>query len=132
MHERRKKRAAPIPAAIVLSACAFVFSLAAFAGGGQGVTPAATPASDAGVAVGAQYDSTHVYVAHGDFDAFVASFIATFGGTAAKRSVTNVLPVPSSEEFQPVTSPVGMLSIFAFQTPIPFPFGAERTGYLVT
>jgi predicted enzyme related to lactoylglutathione lyase len=29
-------------------------------------------------------------------------------------------------------TPVGMLSVFAFQTPIPFPFGQERTGYLVT
>jgi predicted enzyme related to lactoylglutathione lyase len=29
-------------------------------------------------------------------------------------------------------SPAGMISIFAFQTPIPFPFGQERTGYLVT
>jgi predicted enzyme related to lactoylglutathione lyase len=27
---------------------------------------------------------------------------------------------------------VGLLSVFAFQTPIPFPFGEERTGYLVT
>jgi predicted enzyme related to lactoylglutathione lyase len=25
-----------------------------------------------------------------------------------------------------------MLSVFAFQTPVPFPFGQERTGYLVT
>jgi hypothetical protein len=29
-------------------------------------------------------------------------------------------------------TPVGALSIFAFQTPIPFPFGQERTGSLVT
>ena len=28
-------------------------------------------------------------------------------------------------------SPVGMLSVFAYQTPIPFPFGQERYGYLV-
>ena len=88
--------------------------------------------SDAGVAVGAQYDSTHVYIASGDFDAFVASFIATFGGHAGKRSVTSVLPVPSSAEFQPVSTPEGLLSIFAYQTPVPFPFGEERTGYLVT
>jgi predicted enzyme related to lactoylglutathione lyase len=31
-----------------------------------------------------------------------------------------------------VFSPVGNLSVFGFKTPIPFPFGAERTGYLVT
>jgi predicted enzyme related to lactoylglutathione lyase len=93
---------------------------------------AAAPARDKGVAVGPQYDSTHVYVAPADLDAFVASFIATFGGQASKASVVNVLPVPSSTEFQYVWSPVGTLSVFAFQTPIPYPFGQERTGYLVT
>ena len=67
-----------------------------------------------------------------DLDAFVDSFAATFGGQPSKRSVTNVLPVPSSTEFQYLWTPVGTLSIFAFQTPIPFPFGEERTGYLVT
>ena len=79
-----------------------------------------------------QYDSTHVYVAPGDLDAFVKSFIATFGGQTSKQSVTNVLPVPSSAEFQYLWTSVGTLSVFAFQTPIPFPFGEERTGYLVT
>jgi predicted enzyme related to lactoylglutathione lyase len=91
-----------------------------------------TTAGDAGVAVGAQYDSTHVYVAPGDLDALVKSVNATFGGQASKLLVTNVLPVPSSTEFQYVWTPVGTLSVFAFQTPIPFPFGEERTGYLVT
>jgi hypothetical protein len=93
---------------------------------------AARSAADAGVAVGAQYDSTHVYVAPRDLDAFVKSLNATFGGQASKLSVTNVLPVPSSTEFQYVWTPVGTLSVFGFQTPIPFPFGEERTGYLVT
>src|SRR5271170_4298633 len=92
----------------------------------------ATNAADADVAVGAQYDSTHVYVAPGDLDALVKSVNATFGGQASKLLVTNVLPVPSSTEFQYVWTPVGTLSVFAFQTPIPFPFGEERTGYLVT
>jgi len=84
------------------------------------------------VAVGPQYDSTHVYVTPGNLNAFVTSFIATFGGTAAKSRVLNVLPVPSSTQFQAVSSPVGVLSVFDYQTPIPFPFGEERTGYLVT
>jgi predicted enzyme related to lactoylglutathione lyase len=90
-----------------------------------------TQVRNSGVAVGAQYDGTHVYVAHSDLDAFVNSFIATFGGKASQPIVTNVLPVPSSAEFQYVMTPAGSLSIFAFQTPIPFPFGQERTGYLV-
>jgi len=28
--------------------------------------------------------------------------------------------------------PVGTISVFGFKTPIPYPFGVERTGYLVT
>jgi len=99
---------------------------------GTGRGQVAAPARDAGVAVGAQYDSTHVYVAPADLDAFVKSVTATFGGQASKLVVTNVLPVPSSTEFQYVWTPVGTMSVFAFETPIPFPFGEERTGYLVT
>jgi predicted enzyme related to lactoylglutathione lyase len=33
---------------------------------------------------------------------------------------------------QLVLTPVGTLSVFGFKTPVPYPFGAERTGYLVT
>jgi hypothetical protein len=33
---------------------------------------------------------------------------------------------------QLVLTPVGTISVFGFKTPIPYPFGAERTGYLVT
>ncbi|MFC3651149.1 VOC family protein [Dyella humi] len=84
------------------------------------------------VAVGAQYDTTHVYIAPGDFDTFVNSFTATFGGKPSKRGTFNVLPVPSSTEGQYVWTPAGTLSTFAFLTPIPYPFGQERTGYLVT
>jgi predicted enzyme related to lactoylglutathione lyase len=84
------------------------------------------------VAVGPEYGTTHVYVAPGAFDALVQSVIATFGGTASKRIVANVSPVPSTTEQQVVLTPVGALSIFAYQTPVPFPFGEERTGYLVS
>ncbi|MCX4169792.1 MULTISPECIES: VOC family protein [Paraburkholderia] len=84
------------------------------------------------VSVGPQYDTTHVYVASQDIDAFVDSFIATFGGTASPRAVFTVTPTPSKTASQYVRTPVGMLSVFAFQTPIPYPFGSERTGYLVT
>jgi hypothetical protein len=84
------------------------------------------------VAVGPQYDSTHVYVAPAELDAFVASFTATFGGHATKPVVATVTPTPSSTQFQYIMSPVGMISAFAYSTPIPYPFGLERTGYLVT
>jgi predicted enzyme related to lactoylglutathione lyase len=62
---------------------------------------------------------------------FIASFTATFGGEAAKPATTTVTPTPSSALFAPILTPVGPLSVFAFTTPIPYPFGAERTGYLV-
>jgi predicted enzyme related to lactoylglutathione lyase len=84
------------------------------------------------VAVGAQYDTTHVYVAPEDFDRFVASLIATFGGTTTKQGVFTVTPTPSSTMSQLVLTPAGSVSVFGFKTPIPYPFGAERTGYLVT
>src|SRR5271163_4185287 len=84
------------------------------------------------VAVGPQYDTTHVYVAPQDFDRFVASLIATFGGTTTKQGVFTVTPTQSSTMSQLVLTPVGTVSVFGFKTPIPYPFGLERTGYLVT
>jgi predicted enzyme related to lactoylglutathione lyase len=84
------------------------------------------------VAVGPQYDTTHVYVAPQDFDRFVASLIATFGGTTTKQGVFTVTPTPSSTMSQLALTPVGSISVFGFKTPIPYPFGLERTGYLVT
>jgi hypothetical protein len=84
------------------------------------------------VAVGPQYDTTHVYVAPQDFDRFVASLIATFGGTTTKQGVFTVTPTPSSTMSQLVLTPAGSVSVFGFKTPIPYPFGGERTGYLVT
>jgi hypothetical protein len=84
------------------------------------------------VAVAAQYDTAHVYVAPEDFDHFVGSLVATFGGTTSKQGVFTVTPTPSSTMSQLVLTPVGTLSVFGFKTPVPYPFGAERTGYLVT
>jgi predicted enzyme related to lactoylglutathione lyase len=89
---------------------------------------AATPV----LAVGAQYDTAHVYVVPENFDRFVASLIATFGGTTSKQGVFTVTPTTSSTMSQLVLTPVGTISVFGFKTPIPYPFGAERTGYLVT
>jgi hypothetical protein len=89
------------------------------------------PAKTAGVAVGPQYDTTHVYVAPQDFDRFVASLIATFGGTTTKQGIFTVTPTPSSTMSQLVMTPAGTVSVFGFKTPVPYPFGLERTGYLV-
>jgi hypothetical protein len=92
--------------------------------------PAHSPTPQVGV--GAQYDTTHVYVAPADVDKFVASFLATFGGKSTKQVVVTVTPTPSSTTSQLLQTPVGTVSLFGFKTPIPYPFGAERTGYLVT
>jgi predicted enzyme related to lactoylglutathione lyase len=92
----------------------------------------AQTAGTANLAVGPQYNTAHVYVAPEDFDRFVASLIATFGGTTTKQGVFTVTPTPSKTMSQLVLTPVGTVSVFGFKTPIPYPFGAERTGYLVT
>src|SRR5207244_5468530 len=84
------------------------------------------------IAVGPQYDTPHVDVAPEDFDRFVASFVATFGGSTSKQGVFTVTPTPSSTMSQLIFTPVGTLSVFGCKTPVPYPFGIERTGYLVT
>ena len=102
-----------------------------------GCAVAASAAADtappvASVAVGPQYDLTHVYVAPDDVAPFVASFIATFGGRASKPAEVKVTPTESLTISRVVSSPVGFVSVFGFKTPISYPFGEERTGYLVT
>jgi predicted enzyme related to lactoylglutathione lyase len=92
----------------------------------------AETAKAANVAVGPQYDTTHVYVAPQDVYRLVASLIATFDGTTTKQGVFNVTPTPSSTMSQLVMTPAGTVSVFGFKTPVPYPFGLERTGYLVT
>jgi len=90
------------------------------------------PATASQIGVGAQYDTTHVYVAPEHIDKFIASFLATFGGQSTKQVVVTVTPTSSSTTSQLLQTPVGTVSVFGFKTPIPYPFGAERTGYLVT
>jgi hypothetical protein len=111
----------------LLTAAAVLMSAADLAYGG---TKAAS--TSPAVAVGPQYDTTHVYVPPADVDPFVASFLATFGGQSTKQVVATVTPTPSSTTSQLLQTPVGTVSLFGFKTAIPFPFGAERTGFLVT
>jgi hypothetical protein len=108
----------------------FVFSFAnrselVWAQSSQGTGPVSN------VAIGAQYDTTHVYVAPSDVNAFVTSFLGTFGGKGTNQVVATVTPTPSSTTSQLLQTPVGTVSLFGFKTPIPAPFGAERTGYLI-
>jgi hypothetical protein len=98
----------------------------------QAAPAALADSASPGFTVGAQYDTSHVYVAPDDVDRFAASFLATFGGQSTKQVVATVTPTPSSTTSQLLQTPVGTVSLFGFKTPIPYPFGAERTGYLVT
>jgi predicted enzyme related to lactoylglutathione lyase len=84
-----------------------------------------------GPGIGPQYDGAHVYLAPADLGPFVNSFVATFGGRAGAPASTTVTPTRSAANFAPVRTPAGPLSVFAFTTPIPYPFGSERVGYLV-
>jgi predicted enzyme related to lactoylglutathione lyase len=111
----------------LLTAVAVLMSAAALA-----LSATAPASASPAVAVGPQYDTTHVYVAPADVERFVASFLATFGGQSTKQVVATVTPTPSSTTSQLLQTPVGTVSLFGFKTPIPFPFGAERTGFLVT
>ena len=86
----------------------------------------------ASVAVGSQYDTAHVYVAPEDVDRLSDSVIATFGGTKSQQAALTITPTPSNTMWRAVFTPVGTFSVFGFTTPIPYPFGVERTGYLVT
>ena len=118
---------------------AMLFAVTIAALGGCGASPAGpltsstapTGSATASQAVGPQYDTVHVYVQPGQFDNFVRSWISTFGGTTSTKVITNVTPTPSTTASQLVFSPVGTLSVFEFSSPIPFPFGTERTGWLV-
>lgn len=83
------------------------------------------------LAVGPQYSATHVYVAPEDFERFAASVVGTFGGAQSQPAVISITPTPSEAMFRYVHTPVGAFSVFGFKTPVPYPFGIERTGYLV-
>jgi hypothetical protein len=109
--------------------------LLAFAAIFVGMTGELSQAQSSGAvrtqAIAPQYDTTHVYVAPGEVDHFVTSFLGTFGGTSTKQVVVTVTPTPSSTSSQLLLTPAGSLSVFGFRTPIPYPFGLERSGYLV-
>lgn len=115
-----------------LSASILLLSVAAFAAAAPAIAKDTGRAGKETVAVAPQYDTTHVYVAPEDVDKFVSSFLATFGGQSTKQVVATVTPTPSSTTSQLLQTPVGTVSLFGFKTPIPYPFGAERNGYLVT
>ena len=58
----------------------------------------AQTAGTLGLAVGPQYDTTHVYVPAADFYRFVTSVLQTFGGKTSQEGAFTVTPTPSSNE----------------------------------
>jgi hypothetical protein len=120
-----------IPARKALLTLAGALTMAALPATAMAAPAAQVSSTLPDVAVAPQYDTTHVYVAPADVDAFVRSFTATFGGASTPQGIATVTPTPSSTSTQLVQTPAGTVSLFGFRTPIPWPFGAERTGWLV-
>ena len=117
----------------VLTAGSLLLAPATTHPAGSSTTASAdTPPAVPSVAVGPQYDTTHVYVTPGMAGAFTTSWEATFGGTNTTPVLTDVTPTPSQTISELILSPVGTLSVFDFQTPVPYPFGQERGGWLTT
>jgi hypothetical protein len=115
-----------------------VVSMTAAAAAGVALLLAITPAAQgeaprdvgAPLGVGPQYDAPHVYVQNERL--FVKSWIATFGGKVSGPLSLDVTPTPSETLSAIVLSPVGTLSVFQFKTPIPYPFGQESIGDMVS
>jgi hypothetical protein len=76
------------------------FSLLSWTQTTEGPDPAST------VAVGAQYDTTHVYVSPFDVNAFVASFLGAFGGKNTEQVIARVTPTPGKTTLQLLQTPV--------------------------
>jgi len=119
-------------AAAALVAAGVVGAAAGPALAGSPAPAASKPAAPQSLAVGTQYDFTHVYVQPGTANEFIKSWEATFGGAHTTPVTTDVTPTSSSTISILEHSPVGSLSVFDFKTPIPYPFGTERVGYMVT
>jgi hypothetical protein len=95
--------------------------------------PAPAPTQAQPVSYGPQYAAAHVYLEPGSMPAFVRSWEAAFGGSHLDFiDNVDVTPTPSSALWTFITSPVGDLSVFDYHTPLPHPFGEERTGWGVT
>lgn len=60
-------------------------------------------------------------------DALLNSFDATLGCSPSKRTEGNALLVASHAELQYMLAAAGALTIFAYQTPVPYAFVKERT-----
>lgn len=102
-------------------------AVAVSAGSAEGVPQPVAPVQ----AYGVEYDASHVYVQHGKLNAFIKSWEATFGGTNNPPTVFGITPTPSKALASIIHSPVGLLAAYDYQTPVPYPFGTEQTGFAV-
>jgi len=124
---RRVGRTIGFGVPIVAAVAAIGLLSASYSAQGQVNTP-----KPAGVSVGPQYDTTHVYLEPGTENSFVRSWEATFGGTNTTPTLAQITPTTSQALTTVVLSPVGSLSVFDFRTGIPYPYGEERGGDLVS
>jgi hypothetical protein len=90
-----------------------------------------SPQRESGPGVGAQYCSTHVYLFPHELETFAGAVTATLGGTQGESHTGQVTPTPSQVITKPISTPAGNIVAFAFTSPIPYPFGMERSGCLV-
>lgn len=94
-------------------------------------TPSPAVHSKSASPYGPSYNTGHAYVEHGQLDAFIHSWEATFGGTNPPPSASNITPTQSTELGAIINSPIGIVSAYDYQTPVPYPFGAEHGGIAV-
>ena len=80
-------------------------------------------------AYGVAYDASHVYVQYGKLNAFIKSWEGTFGGMNSQQAIFGISPTPSKALGSLIHPPVGLLAAYDYQTPVPFPFGSEQTGF---
>ena len=84
------------------------------------------------VAVGPQYDTTHVYIAPEDFDRFVSSVLSDIWRDYIEESCRRRY-ADSQQHLLTVDLDACRYDFrIRLHDTVPYPFGGERTGYLVT
>jgi hypothetical protein len=95
------------------------------------LTPTAAAQPRAASPYGPSDNTAHAYVQHGQLDAFIHSWEATFGGTNPPPAANTITPTGSRMVGAIINSPIGVVSAYDYQTPVPYPFGAEHGGVAV-
>ncbi|WP_265443717.1 hypothetical protein [Flexivirga meconopsidis] len=93
--------------------------------------PGAEPDYEPDEGHGPAYDSTHIYTTFADMAPLTEQLQAVFGGEVKTYGELNICPQPSLSVVSVLLSPYGLLSLFGFSTPIPYPFGQDKHGYRI-